>query len=176
MLIPCATAQYSNSSNVTAQTGSANDSQPHFTYDELYQLQVRFYDNYIYPADVAQAQAINSTLLAEDVRGRIDITRTFEGRELNTEYLFGLFANLAANPSAISLLGVPLSYEILHFAANEWITSSAVRLQFNFTSLNLIVPVEIDSWNTWNAAGEMTQFDVNFKYWEWMFDYVIGSR
>lgn len=33
-----------------------------------------------------------SGLLAEDVQGRVDITRTFDGRELNTAYLFGLFA------------------------------------------------------------------------------------
>lgn len=162
-------------SNSSSSTSNSSSNQPSFTFDELYKLQVRFYDNYIWPADVAQAESINSSLLAEDVLGRIDITRTFEGRELNTEYLFGLFANLAANPNSISLLGVPTSYEILHFTANEWISSSAVRLMFNFTSLGLMVPVEIDSWNTYNAAGEITQYDVSFKYWQWMFDYVIGS-
>jgi hypothetical protein len=160
----------------TGTPSAPSPNQPHFTFDELYKLQTRLLDNYIWPADVAQAESINSTLLAEDVRGRIDITRTFEGRELNTEYLFGLFANLAANPNSISLLGVPTSYEILHFTANEWITSSAVRFMYNFTSLGLMVPVEVDSWNTYNEAGEITQYDVSFKYWQWMFDYVIGSR
>ena len=149
---------------------------PHYTFDELYNLQVRFFDNFIYPADVTQAKSINSTLLAEDVQGRIDITRTFDGRELNTEYLFGLFANLAADPNSISLLGVPISYEILHFAANEYITSAATRFMFNFTSLGLIVPIEIDSWNTWNEAGQITQYDGSFKYWQWTVDYVIASR
>src|ERR1700760_3078749 len=99
----------------TNSTATPAPNQPHFTLDELYKLQIRFLDNFIYPTDVKQAESINSTLLAEDVQGRIDITRTFEGRELNTEYLFGLFANLAANPNSISLLGVPISYEILHF-------------------------------------------------------------
>ncbi len=59
--------------------------------------------------------------------GRVDITRTFKGRELNTEYLFGLFANLAAAPGQISLLGVPLSYEILRFAANQNIVSASTK-------------------------------------------------
>jgi len=149
---------------------------PNFTFAELYALQVKFYDNFLWPADVAQAKSINSTLLAEGVRGRIDITRTFEGRELNTEYLFGLFANSADHPETLSLIGVPISYEILHFTANQYITSAAVRLQFNFTSLNLMVPVEIDSWNTYNAAGEITQFDVTFRYWQWLVDYVVGAR
>jgi hypothetical protein len=151
-------------------------SQPHYTFDELYNLQVKFFDNFIYPADVTQAKSINSTLLAEDVQGRIDITRTFDGRELNTEYLFGLFANLAADPHSISLLGVPISYEILHFAANEHITSAATRFMFNFTSLGLIIPIEIDSWNTWNQAGQVTQYDGSFKYWQWTVGYIIASR
>lgn len=152
------------------------NNQPHFTFDELYKLQVRFLDNCLYPADIEQATSINSTLLSEDIRGRVDITRTFESRELNTEYLFGLFANLAANPNSISLIGVPISYQILRFTANEWITSSTVRFQYNFTSLGLIVPVDVDSWNMYNAAGEITQYDVSFRYWQWMFDYVVGSR
>jgi len=151
-------------------------SQPLYTFDELYNLQVNFLDNFIYLADITQAKSINSTLLAEDVQGRIDITRTFDGRELNTEYLFRLFANLAADPNSISLLGIPISYEILHFAANEYITSAATRFMFNFTSLGLIVPIEIDSWNTWNEAGQVTQYDGSFRYWQWTVDYIIASR
>ena len=151
-------------------------SQPHFTFDELYKLQVKFYDAFLWPADVEEAKSINSSLLAENVKGRIDITRTFEGRELNTEYLFGLFAQSAEHPNDISLIGVPISYEIVHFAANQYITSAAVRLQFNFTSLGLMVPVEIDSWNTYNDKGEITQFDVTFRYWQWLVDYIVTAR
>jgi hypothetical protein len=116
------------------------------------------------------------SLLAEDLQGRIDITRTFDGRELNTEYLFGLLANLAAEPNSISLLGVPISYEILHFPAKEYITSAATRFMFNFTSLGLVVPIEIDSWNTWNEVGQITQYEVSFKYWQWTVAYIIASR
>lgn len=75
----------------------------------------------------AQAKSINSTLLAEDVQGRIDITRTFDGRELNTEYLYGLFANLALSPNSITLLGIPKSYEIIHFTANQNIAAASTR-------------------------------------------------
>ena len=68
--------------------------------------------------------------MAENIQGRVDITRTFDGRELNTEYLFGLFANLAASTndtSAFSLLGVPVGYEITHFAASQNIASASTR-------------------------------------------------
>jgi hypothetical protein len=161
---------------ISSVPSSSPINQPSYTFDELYNLQVNFFDNYLYPADITQAKSINSTLLAEDVQGRLDITRTFDGRELNTEYLFGLFANLAANPNSVSLLGIPISYEILHFTANEYITSAATRFMFNFTSLGLIVPIEVDSWNTWNEAGQVTQYDGSFRYWQWTVDYIIASR
>ncbi len=76
-----------------------------------------------------QAKSINSTIFAEDVQGRVDITRTFLGRELNTEYLFGLFANIAANKNEFTLLGYPTSYEITHFAASQNIASASIRYE-----------------------------------------------
>ena len=74
-----------------------------------------------------QAKSVNSSLLAPDVQGRVDITRTFTGQELNTEYLFGLFANIAAAPNEFTLLGIPLAYEITHFAASQNIASASTR-------------------------------------------------
>jgi hypothetical protein len=64
------------------------------------------------------------------------------------------------------LLRVPISYKILHFAANKYITSAATWFMFNFTSLGLIVPIEINSWSTWNEARQVTQYDRSFKYWQ----------
>ena len=127
-LLPSAST---TSTPVASAAVSSATKQPHFTYDELYKLLTNFWDNFLYPADVVQAKAINSTILAENVQGRMDATRTFTGRELNTEYLFGLFANLAASPTSISLLGVPLSYEVLKFSANDYISSAATRVMFN---------------------------------------------
>ena len=111
-----------------ADLASSSVAQPNLTFDQLWKFNKKFLDNFIYPADVKQAQAINSTIFSDDVQGRVDVTRTFTGRELNTEYIFGLFANLAgAKPGAITLLGVPLSYEIINFAANQNIVSSLTR-------------------------------------------------
>ncbi len=112
---------------LTTSASTNTSSQPCFTFDELYHLQKKFLDSFISPADQLQAKSINSSLLSEDCLGRIDITRTFKGRELNTEYLFGLFANLAATPGSLTLLGVPVSYEILHFAANDNVVSALTR-------------------------------------------------
>ncbi len=112
----------------TANQSYSSDLQPNFTYAQLWDLNKKFLDAFIYPANVQEARAINSAILAEDVQGRVDITRTFVGRELNTEYLFGLFANLAsAEAGAISLLGLPLSYEVLHFAASQNVVATLTR-------------------------------------------------
>lgn len=151
----------------TATSTASPSQQPNFTVDQLYALQKKLLDNFIYPANAKQARAINSSLLAQDVQGRVDVTRTFNGRELNTEYLFGLFANLADNPGQISLLGVPLSYEIQHFAATQNIVSASTKFMFNFTALNVVLPIRIDSWNTYNSRGEITQYDASFIWWDW---------
>ncbi|KAI4153795.1 MAG: hypothetical protein LQ341_000489 [Variospora aurantia] len=166
----------------TPANASTSSQTPTFSFNQLWDLNKKFLENFIYPADIVQAQAINSTLLSEDVLGRIDITRTFKGRELNTEYLFGLFANLASvSPGAISLLGIPLSYEIVHFTANQNIVSSLTRsvslqllsLFFKFSALNLLLPLEILGWNTYNARGEISQYDATFKNWQWAVDRLL---
>jgi hypothetical protein len=54
-------------------------------YQEKYELFIRFADAFMYPNNTAQADMINSTLFAESVQGRVDMTTTFDGRELNTE-------------------------------------------------------------------------------------------
>ncbi|MCJ1260720.1 hypothetical protein MMC22_000582 [Lobaria immixta] len=158
-----------------AKTGYGAPRQPSFTFEELFHLQNRFWKNFISPANEKQAKAINSSLLAEDVLGRIDITRNFEGRELNTEYLFGLFASLAASPNSVSLLGVPLSYEITHFAANQNIASASTRVIFNTTGFFLPVPITIDTWITFNSAKEISQYDAVFKWWPWAIEYILGN-
>ena len=122
-----------DSSVVLRREESANSSstgaQPIFTFNQLWNLQKTFSDSFVYPANVAIAKSINSTLLAENVQGRVDVTRTFDGRELNTEYLFGLFANLAelGDKRATTLLGIPKGYEIVKFAANQNVVSIVTR-------------------------------------------------
>lgn len=144
-----------------------------FTFDELFTLQKKFLDNFITPNNTIQAESINSTLLAEDVQGRVDITRTFDGQELNTEYLFGLFANLAnltnsPNSTAFSLLGIPISYEITHFAASQNIASASTRFQFYFAAINATLPIQIQTWNVYNSAGQISMYDASFTgWWQW---------
>ncbi|KAL9607216.1 MAG: hypothetical protein Q9167_007846 [Letrouitia subvulpina] len=159
--------------DTSSKAGAKGSTQPTFSFDELYTFQKWFLDNFTYPADAVQAKSIKSTLLAENVQGRIDITRTFEGRELNTEYLFGLFANLVSTPGSVNLLGVPISYEVLHFAASGNVVSALTRVMFNFTALGIVVPIQIDSWNTYNDQKQISQYDATFRYWQWTVDFLF---
>ena len=46
---------------------------PSFAYNVLWGLHKSFWDAFIYPNNVKQAQAVNSTLLAPNVIGRVDV-------------------------------------------------------------------------------------------------------
>lgn len=70
---------------------------------------------------------------------------TNHATELNTEYIFGLFSTLATS-GQFSLLGVPTSYDISHFAAEQNIVSVAVIVNFYFAQFDMTVPFEIDVW------------------------------
>lgn len=138
---------------VGAVYGAAAPDRANFTFDELYKLQVRFWDNFVYN-NTAQTASINSTLIAPDCLGRVDVTRQFEGQELNTEYLFGLFAAVQ-NSNDTTLLGFPVSYDIIHFTAKQDISSAATMVFFENNLLGGF-PIEIDTWTTWNKEGQMS--------------------
>jgi len=54
-------------------------------YQEKWSWFIRFADAFMYPNNTIEAAKINSTLFSENVQGRVDLTSTFDGRELNTE-------------------------------------------------------------------------------------------
>ncbi|KAL4981472.1 hypothetical protein BDW68DRAFT_85638 [Aspergillus falconensis] len=142
-----------------------------FTFDELWTLQNILWDNFLYPANLQQINATDTSVFAEDVQGRVDITRTFDGRELNNEYIFGLFSD----PTHLSLVGIPISYNITHFAANQNITAATTVFTFNATSFNTLVPVTIDTWILYNADGKIVQYDATFRWFGWLLDTLIET-
>jgi hypothetical protein len=176
-----------SSRSTTADSTNA----PNFGYEELYALQTGFYDRFLYPNNVKERDSINSTVFSEDVRpsqlpllpihllirkqvqGRVSDTRNFVGRELNTEYIFGLFT-----PSdSLTIIGRPVGpYEIIQFVANQNIASATTRIMFTFPSFgNMSLPITVDTWMTWNAAKEVTQYDVTFRWFGYLLQTLLGS-
>ncbi|KAL4876207.1 hypothetical protein BJY04DRAFT_147447 [Aspergillus karnatakaensis] len=136
-----------------------------FTYDELWNLQNSLWENFLYPQNLQQINATDTSVFTEDVQGRVDITRTFDGRELNTEYNFGLFTD----PDHVSLVGVPINYTITQFAALENITSASTLFTFNATSFNnTLLPITIDTWILFTPEGKISQYDSTFRWFGWL--------
>lgn len=160
--------------------------QARFTPEELFDLETQFWDNFIYPANLKQAQTITSSLFTPDVRkqpnyknginidqvqGRVDITRNFDGAELNTEYLFGLFSD----PNAISLVGIPMSYEITEFVAHDRAASASTIITFNATTFGKVLPVTIDTFIAWNDQRKILQYDATFRWFDWLLDEILAA-
>jgi hypothetical protein len=106
------------------------------------------------------------------------VTRAIDGSELNTEYIFGLFTNLFQSgiaPGVMSLLGIPQSYHITHFVASGNTASASTIVLFQFPNLQLSLPVEINTWNIWDSNCQVTQYDVTFRYYEYLLDTLLES-
>ncbi|KAL2859316.1 hypothetical protein BJX68DRAFT_261755 [Aspergillus pseudodeflectus] len=143
-----------------------------FTFDELFLMQNSLWDHFLYPANLQQINATDTSVFAEDVQGRVDITRTFNGRELNNEYIFGLFSD----PEHLSLVGVPITYKITQFAANDNIASATTIFTFNATSFsNTLIPVTVDTWILFNAEGKIAQYDATFRWFGWLLDALLDA-
>lgn len=112
------------------ETGHGAPCQPSFTLEELFHLLQRFWESFVFPANDIQVHK-SSHFPADHQKDNIKSAKTGESHQSYppcrrhsrsyrhhtkfTEYLFGLFSNLAATPNSISLLGVPLSYGIYAF-------------------------------------------------------------
>ncbi|KAI4717910.1 hypothetical protein E4T48_05814 [Aureobasidium sp. EXF-10727] len=156
-------------------TNNSSHQTPNYTFDHLYNLTNRFLQNHMYPLNIAQSLSINSSLLSADILGRVDATRDYAGRELNTEYLFGLFANIALNPDAFTLLGYPVNYTFTRFLGMGNVVSFAAVVEYVLPVTKTSIPQELDFWVTYNDRGEISQYDGNFRYLEWQLNSTIST-
>ncbi|OQE36862.1 hypothetical protein PENCOP_c011G08575 [Penicillium coprophilum] len=162
------------SSCLFASVESAKDSsdrhvRPTFTFDQLWELQKNFWDTFLYPENLKQTQGNTSTIFTSDVQGRVDATRTFDGDELNREYIFGLFSD----PNHFSIVGIPIAYNITQFTANDNIVAATTVVTFNATGFGVLLPVTIDTWMMYNEDGKMAQYDVTFRWFAYFLDYLL---
>jgi len=123
----------------------------------------------MYPNNSIQASKINSTLFSEDVQGRVDLTSTFEGRELNTEvlshlglsynqYIFGLFSTIATtvSPKLFNIVGIPINYTITGFTVDgDQVVASFIFYDMHPGDISL--PIETILFLQFNSKGEITE-------------------
>ncbi|KAL7424715.1 hypothetical protein Q5752_000399 [Cryptotrichosporon argae] len=132
----------------------------------------RFADAMLSPANIQVVDSINSTLFAEDVYGTVDVSTNFDGRELSTEYLFGLFVNTAKD-SAPSLLGSPISYNVTALVVQHSMVSASVIFEFYYAILDKSWPIQIDVFFDINEQGQISQYDITFRRWAWATDTIV---
>jgi hypothetical protein len=123
----------------------------------------------LYPNNILQAESINSTLFADNIQGRVDITNTFDGRELNTEYVFGLFANIAKNDT-FSLLPVPVASVPRGFISNGNMAAFSSLITFRHIATGVELPIIVDTWLLVNDEGKIEQYEATFVRHDWFFD------
>lgn len=146
---------------------------PQYTFAQLHKVTTHFFDQMMYPNNIAQAKSIKSTLFSENVIGRIEQVRSFRGREESTEWLFNLFANNIIHPDIQGLFGVPLSYDAIKFTASENVVAADIIIKLNVTSIGITTPLQMTVFFTFDGAGAVSEWDATFRYLERNFQYLF---
>ena len=68
-----------------------------------------------------------------------------------------------------------MNYTIVHFAANQNIASASVIVLFNYSSIGLQLPIEIDSWLAFDANGLLLEYDVSFRWSQYISNTVTAA-
>ncbi|KAF9070240.1 hypothetical protein BDP27DRAFT_1220995 [Rhodocollybia butyracea] len=118
---------------------------------------------------------VNGTLpspLADDVVGRIDVTTTFVGQELNTEYLFGLFAE-GASVNTTQLIGTPSSYTIQSLVVEPPVLAVSLIANIDYPTVDLSVPLQLDLFIAYDNELKIISYDAILRRWGEYLTYVI---
>lgn len=136
-----------------------------------------FWRFFLYPNNLLQVDTINSTIFDVDCIGRVSITGIFESRELNTEYIFGLFAY--NSDVEFSMIGSGTNYTIAAFAAVDNLLVASTVVNFTFPQLNnFTMPFVIDTWITYSwdddNFGQIQSYDAVFRNFDWYYNSTVS--
>ncbi|KAE9407468.1 hypothetical protein BT96DRAFT_874465 [Gymnopus androsaceus JB14] len=110
--------------------------------------------------------------LSEDVVGRIDVTTTFVGQELNNEYLFGLFMESALE-NTTQLIGTPSSFVVQSLVVEPPVVVVSFVNELSYPTVNLSVPLQIDMFMAFDDDMKVISYDAILRRWDEFFNYVI---
>ncbi|KAJ7461960.1 hypothetical protein FB451DRAFT_476131 [Mycena latifolia] len=134
--------------------------------DWLFQLQ----KDWTYPRLLDVAKSIEYSGFSSDIVGRIDITGTFIGSELNTEYVFGSLADFGTATNT-SLIGVPVNISIAELLVQGNDMSVSMIADFNWTVA--ILPVQWNLLLMFNDEGQVSQYDTQLVRSSWLFPILL---
>ncbi|KAJ6478540.1 hypothetical protein C8R47DRAFT_1138738 [Mycena vitilis] len=123
-----------------------------------------------FPRVVDIANTVNYSALDPNVVGRVDITNTFVGAELNTEYLFGMFSAFGSDTHT-SLIGVPLNQTISQLVVQGNTVFTSLIVTFNWTVE--IIPVQFNVAFMFNDEGKVIEYDAVLVRSNWILPLVL---
>ncbi|KAJ3730818.1 hypothetical protein C8R42DRAFT_17556 [Lentinula raphanica] len=128
-----------------------------------------FADAFTNPSSVINGSIASP--LAEDVVGRIDVTTTFVGQELNTEYLFGLFVE-GASETSTQLIGSPSSYTTQSLVVEPPNVAVSLVNQLHYPTINSYFPLQIDLFIAFDDDMKIISYDAILRRWSEFFTYL----
>lgn len=122
------------------------------------------------PAAVVQGTVTSP--LSEGVVGRIDVTTTLVGQELNNDYLFGLFME-SASENTTQLIGIPSSFNVQSLVVEPPMVAVSFLNELVYPTVGLSVPLQIDMFISFDNDLKIVSYDTVLRRWDEFFDYVL---
>ncbi|KAJ7026729.1 hypothetical protein C8F04DRAFT_104754 [Mycena alexandri] len=138
------------------------------TFEQIITGVAGFSEAFQYPNFINISASGNYTGFADNIVGRLDITDTYTGSELFTEYVFGLFTTMAekAAKNETILIGYPQNQTVVSLGIEPPMAFASSLALFNWGPIGL-VPVQIDSVLRYDDNGKVTQWDGVMRRFAW---------
>lgn len=126
--------------------------------------------SFIDPATVVEGTVTSP--LSEGVVGRIDMTTTLVGQELNNNYLFGLFTE-SASENTTQLIGIPSSFDVQSLVIEPPMVAVSFLNELVYPTVGLSVPLQIDMFISFDNDLKIVSYDAVLRRWDEFFNYVL---
>ncbi|KIY67913.1 hypothetical protein CYLTODRAFT_422120 [Cylindrobasidium torrendii FP15055 ss-10] len=130
---------------------------------------VEFMDSFVDPTEIVEAG--DTPLFADDIVGRVDVTTTFEGKELNIEYVYGLFVNLEKY-NTTQILGKPKAFTVQSLIVQPPIVYASVILDGLYPTIDYHLPCQLDLTLDYNDKMQIQSYDAVFRRYPQAIQYV----
>lgn len=114
--------------------------------------------DFTYPNLLSIAKQTTYDGFSDDVVGRLDVTATYAGNELATEYIFG-FAAFVSQLNTTLILGYPVNQTLTALTVDPPVVAASVIINYDWRGKIGIQPVPLNMMYVFNSQGQITQWD-----------------
>ncbi|KAI5478199.1 hypothetical protein MNV49_005366 [Pseudohyphozyma bogoriensis] len=142
--------------------------QPYDYYKALQDFQTGFLN----PASIVDS-GVDSPAFAEDIIGRVDVTTTFEGIQLNTEYIYALWLAVTNDNTTTSLLGSIQNQTVQTLVIEPPVVFVSTITNLYYPTVDFLLPVQIDLILRFDDDLKITSYDATFRRWSEAWYYLL---